>query len=194
MNYQSAIESLLFVAGEDGLSVSQLVALLNTTVFTIEESIEKLKESYDLRESGITIVMFANKYQMVTRGKYAEIIKQYAISPFASKLSQASLETLAIIAYKQPITRSKIDEIRGVQSTNALSKLQLRDLIEAKGKEQSPGKPILYGTTDYFLDYFGMTTLEELPDISNLEIATSEEIEDLFSKRYEKNDLDNRLE
>lgn len=194
MNYQSAIESLLFVAGEDGLSVSQLVALLNTTVSTIEDSIEKLKENYDLRESGITIVMFANKYQMVTRGKYAEIIKQYAISPFASKLSQASLETLAIIAYKQPITRSKIDEIRGVQSANALSKLQLRDLIEAKGKEQSPGKPILYGTTDYFLDYFGMTTLEELPDISNLEIATSEEIEDLFSKRYEKNDLDNKLE
>lgn len=193
MNYQGAIESLLFVAGEEGIAISELVNVLNSSVTSIEDYIQILQKKYDTDDSGLAIVKFADKYQMVTKGKYASVIKAYATSPFASKLSQASLETLTIIAYKQPITRSKIDDIRGVQSTNALQKLQLRDLIEIKGREESPGKPILYGTTDYFLNYFGIQSLSDLPDISDIEMVTDAEITDLFNQRYQK-EIENQTE
>lgn len=185
MSLVGALESLLFVAGDSGLSLADMVALTNHTISEIEESIEKLEQYYIENEhSGLTVVSFAGRYQLVTKGKYAELVRQYAISPFATKLSQAALETLAIVAYKQPLTRSEIDKIRGVQSTGALQKLQLRDLIEVKGRENSPGKPILYGTTDYFMNYFGINDLAELPDMEQFAQKQPEELHDLFGQRY----------
>lgn len=185
MSLVGALESLLFVAGDSGLSLADMVALTNHTISEIEENIEKLEQYYMENEhSGLTVVSFAGRYQLVTKGKYAELVRQYAISPFATKLSQAALETLAIVAYKQPLTRSEIDKIRGVQSTGALQKLQLRDLIEVKGRENSPGKPILYGTTDYFMNYFGINDLAELPDMEQFVQKDPEELHDLFGQRY----------
>lgn len=190
MNIQGAIESLLFIAGDTGLSVSELVTLVQCTGTQVEETLELLQEQYANDETkGLAIVSFAGRYQMVTKGKYAHIIKEYAISPFATKLSQASLETLAIIAYKQPITRLEIDQIRGVQSSGALQKLQMRDLIEAKGRAEGPGKPILYGTTDYFMNYFGITDFTQLPEIDEFMSVTDEELQDLFGKRYEQEEI-----
>lgn len=185
MNNIAAVESLLFVAGNEGLSLLELQNILQQESNVVAEAIEQLKARYDQQdESGLTIVSFADKYQIVTKGAYVGYVKQYAISPFATKLSQASLETLAIIAYKQPLTRAKIDAIRGVQSSGAIQKLLLRDLIESKGREESPGRPILYGTTDYFMNYFGLETLAQLPDISEIEQVNPSELEDLFGKRY----------
>lgn len=185
MSILGEIESLLFVAGDEGLLLSDMVTLTNQTVSNVQEAIEQLQQKHSEDEhSGLALVSFAGRYQLVTKGKYAESIRQYAISPFATKLSQAALETLAIIAYKQPLTRAEIDTIRGVQSSGTLQKLQLRDLIEVKGRENSPGKPILYGTTDYFMNYFGITDMSQLPDINSLVEVNAEELQDLFNQRY----------
>ncbi|MBF0780570.1 MULTISPECIES: SMC-Scp complex subunit ScpB [unclassified Granulicatella] len=185
MSILGEIESLLFVSGDEGLLLADLVALTRQELSLVEEAIQELQQKYsDDEHSGLALVSFAGRYQLVTKGKYAESIRQYAISPFATKLSQAALETLAIIAYKQPLTRAQIDTIRGVQSSGTLQKLQLRDLIESKGRENSPGKPILYGTTDYFMNYFGITDMNQLPDISNLMENNQEDIQDLFNQRY----------
>lgn len=101
-----------------------------------------------------------------------------------TNLSQAALETLAIIAYKQPLTRMEIDEIRGVQTSGALQKLTLRGLIEPKGRAEGPGRAILYGTSGYFMDYFGLKDLNDLPKITELETETSEKESDLFFERF----------
>lgn len=123
-----------------------------------------------------------NHYQLATKKEYAGIIKKYAVSPLSTNLSQAALETLAIIAYKQPLTRMEIDEIRGVQTSGALQKLLLRGLIEDKGRVNGPGRAILYGTTNYFMDYFGLKNIKELPAIDELEQDQEEVESDLFLK------------
>ena len=108
----------------------------------------------------------------------------------SNRLSQAALETLAIVAYKQPITRSEVDEIRGVQSAGSVQKLAARQLIEEKGRVEGPGRAILYGTTEYFMDYFGLKDLEELPDIQSMEEELLEELPtDLFFDRYQETEI-----
>lgn len=184
MTLIGAIESLLFVAGEEGLSLGDFELLLEQDRQTIQQALDKLTDELTHDNRGLALVLFANRYQLVTKGEYASTIKQYAVSPFATKLSKASLETLAIIAYKQPITRSAIDYIRGVQSSGAIQKLLLRDLIESKGRENTPGKPILYGTTDYFMNYFGMESLTQLPDIDSIAHIEDDTVMDLFGERY----------
>ena len=187
MTTQAALESLLFVAGEEGLSLQELTTLLSIGVVEAQNLVTRLQEKYvNDADCALQLVVFANRYQLVTKGAYAEVIKQYAVSPFASRLSQAALETLAIIAYRQPLTRGAIDGIRGVQSTGALQKLLLRNLIEEKGREETPGRPILYGTTDYFMNYFGLENLTQLPDMAQFEVASEDELKDLFAARYEQ--------
>ncbi|NEW63392.1 SMC-Scp complex subunit ScpB [Granulicatella sp. zg-ZJ] len=186
-NQIGAVESLLFVSGDTGLTLLELSDLLHIQTSDVTVLLETLQQKYhDDEQCGLALVSFANRYQIVTKGIYSEVIKEYAVSPFATKLSQAALETLAIIAYKQPLTRAQIDQIRGVQSTGALQKLQMRDLIESKGRENSPGKPILYGTTDYFMNYFGITDMSELPDLDQLEMIQEDTLQDLFEERYKK--------
>lgn len=187
MTLQAAIESLLFVSGDEGLSASDLELLLNHTQEDIKKALGDLHDHYAASEhSGLALVSFANRYQLVTKGVYADVVKRYAQAPFATKLSQASLETLAIVAYKQPITRAEIDHIRGVQSSATLQKLQLRDLIHPVGRQDTPGKPLLYGTTPYFMNYFGITDMAELPDLSTLTQVDDDELMDLFGQRYKQ--------
>ena len=112
-------------------------------------------------------------------------IEKYAVSPYSSQLSQASLETLAIIAYKQPVTRVDIESIRGVQSSGSIQKLLLRDLIEEAGRLETPGRPKLYKTTAYFMDYFGLESLDALPDASDLLDLDSEEANQLFRDNHD---------
>ncbi|MBS4762371.1 SMC-Scp complex subunit ScpB [Carnobacteriaceae bacterium zg-ZUI252] len=185
MTLQATIESLLFVSGDEGLSLGDLELLLKHPQEELKEAIQALHDRYlNDANSGLALVSFAHRYQLVTKGVYADVVKQYAQAPFATKLSQASLETLAIVAYKQPITRAEIDQIRGVQSSATLQKLQLRDLVQPVGRQDTPGKPILYGTTEYFMNYFGVTDMSQLPDLSTFTVADDEELMDLFSQRY----------
>ena len=175
MSKLAEIEALLFVAGEDGLRVRQIAELLSIPPTGVTQSLEKLAEKYQKDEdSSLALLETSNTYKIVTKQEFAELLREYSKAPINQSLSRAALETLSIIAYKQPITRVEVDEIRGVNSSGAISKLQIFDLIRENGKKEVLGRPNLYVTTDYFLDYMGINSLEELPDASSIELKDEE--------------------
>ncbi|PNM00400.1 segregation/condensation protein B [Streptococcus mutans] len=171
----SKIEALLFVAGEDGLSLCQLATLLDIPVTALLQQLEKLAQKYEGDDnSALSLLESSKTYKLVTKKDYADLLRQYSKTPINQSLSRASLEVLSIIAYKQPITRIEVDNIRGVNSSSAISKLQAFDLIQEAGKKEVLGRPNLYVTSDYFLDYMGINSLEELPDASSIELKDEE--------------------
>lgn len=165
MNNRNAIvEGLIFMSGEEGLSLIQIQSVLqDCTRAEIEESIQSLQKEYEQSNKGIELVEYASRFKFITK----EFVYPYGQRLFEqfknATLSQAAMETLAIIAYKQPITRVEIEEIRGVNCEMMLKKLQTRGLIEAKDRLDVIGKPLLYTVTDEFLDAFQLETIEELP-------------------------------
>ena len=184
MSKLAEIEALLFVAGEDGLRVRQLAELLSLPPTGVTQSLEKLAEKYQKDEdSSLALLETSNTYKIVTKQDFAELLREYSKAPINQSLSRAALETLSIIAYKQPITRMEVDEIRGVNSSGAISKLQIFDLIRENGKKEVLGRPNLYVTTDYFLDYMGINSLEELPIVEETELIAEES--QLFAERIE---------
>ena len=184
MSKLAEIEALLFVAGEDGLRVRQLAELLSLPPTGVTQSLEKLAEKYQKDEdSSLALLETSNTYKIVTKQDFAELLREYSRAPINQSLSRAALETLSIIAYKQPITRMEVDEIRGVNSSGAISKLQIFDLICENGKKEVLGRPNLYVTTDYFLDYMGINSLEELPIVEETELIAEES--QLFTERIE---------
>ena len=184
MSKLAEIEALLFVAGEDGLRVRQLADLLSIPPTGVIQSLEKLAEKYRKDEdSSLALLETSNAYKIVTKQDFADLLREYSKAPINQSLSRAALETLSIIAYKQPITRIEVDEIRGVNSSGAISKLQIFDLIRENGKKEVLGRPNLYVTTDYFLDYMGINSLEELPVVEETELITEES--QLFAERRE---------
>ena len=184
MSKLAEIEALLFVAGEDGLRVRQLADLLSIPPTGVIQSLEKLAEKYRKDEdSSLALLETSNAYKIVTKQDFADLLREYSKAPINQSLSRAALETLSIIAYKQPITRIEVDEIRGVNSSGAISKLQIFDLIRENGKKEVLGRPNLYVTTDYFLDYMGINSLEELTVVEETELITEES--QLFVERIE---------
>ena len=184
MSKLAEIEALLFVAGEDGLRVRQIAELLSIPPTGVTQSLEKLAEKYQKDEdSSLALLETSNTYKIVTKQEFAELLREYSKAPINQSLSRAALETLSIIAYKQPITRMEVDEIRGVNSSGAISKLQIFDLICENGKKEVLGRPNLYVTTDYFLDYMGINSLEELPIVEETELIAEES--QLFTERIE---------
>src|SRR5690606_2637495 len=131
---EATIEALLFVAGDEGLSLEEAASLLESTTQEVYAALMKLQQKYKSRDSGLTLLEVGNRFELATKKDYSAVIKKYAASPYATNLSQAAFETLAIVAYKQPITRMEIDEIRGVQSSGSLQKLVLRGLVQEKGR------------------------------------------------------------
>ncbi|MCQ8265992.1 SMC-Scp complex subunit ScpB [Streptococcus suis] len=187
MSRLAEIEVLLFVAGEEGLTVRNLVEMLDMTPSAVLQQLEKLADKYQSdSHSGLALLESSNSYKLVTKKDYAELLRIYAKTPINQTMSRALLETLSIVAYKQPITRVEVDDIRGVNSSGAISKLQAFDLIRENGKKEVIGRPNLYVTTEYFLDYMGINSLEELPDVSDLDLV-EEEVE-LFTERNEIED------
>ncbi|WP_247906433.1 SMC-Scp complex subunit ScpB [Streptococcus anginosus] len=184
MSKLAEIEALLFVAGEDGLRVRQIAELLSIPPTGVTQSLEKLAEKYQKDEdSSLALLETSNTYKIVTKQEFAELLREYSKAPINQSLSRAALETLSIIAYKQPITKVEVDEIRGVNSSGAISKLQIFDLIRENGKKEVLGRPNLYVTTDYFLDYMGINSLEELPIVEETELIAEES--QLFTERIE---------
>lgn len=174
MNITAELESLLYVVGDDGISLDELDHLLSASRATIKRALSAFAEQLRAdNQRGLVLFQFGERYKLVTKKAYAALIKRYFETPLTTNLSQASLETLAIIAYKQPITRVEIDEIRGVQSGGALQRLMLRQLIEERGRKNAPGRPILYGTSAFFMDYFGLKSMAELPPLPMPEADTS---------------------
>lgn len=186
MNNKSILESLLFVVGEDGLSIEQIMDILQLNENEAKELILELDKDYSNSDRGFRIDVLGNNFKLVTKKECNEYIKKLVNIENDEVLSQSSLETLAIIAYNSPITRVAVDEIRGVSTVHTIRKLLMKGLIEEKGRSELPGRPILYGITDYFLDYFGLASIEDLPKISFEEEENDEE-SNLFESRYKEN-------
>ncbi|MBC8580322.1 SMC-Scp complex subunit ScpB [Zhenhengia yiwuensis] len=175
---ESKLESLLFFVG-DSIPSSKLCEVCETEEITIHMAIYRLNEIYKKSNSGIEIIEVNNGYQMCTVPKNIAYIQKYKQKPIKRLLTQALLETLAIVAYSQPITKAQIEDIRGVRSEHAVSKLLEYDLIEEVGRLNVIGRPILFGTTTSFLRHFGFKTIEELPKVK-------EELIERFKKEIEE--------
>ncbi|GLH65104.1 SMC-Scp complex subunit ScpB [Parageobacillus sp. G301] len=186
--YKAIVEGLLFAAGDDGLSLQQIAAVLEIEEEQAQAIIHMLKEEYEQQKRGIQLIELAGVFQLATKKEHAPYLKKLVESPSSTSLSQAALETLAIIAYRQPITRAEIEEIRGVKSDKPIQTLIAKALIKEVGRAEGTGRPILYGTTKEFLDYFGLKTLEELPPLPELQGDDEVEKEaDLFFEKFEEN-------
>jgi len=181
------IEAILFTATEP-VSKEKIIKEFGIERSLLHQIIEYLKEKYASHESGIQLVEIANGYQILTKPQYKEIIEKFYGSKRISKLSIPALETLAIIAYKQPVIRHEIEDIRGVNCDGVIKTLLDRELIVRKGQADLPGKPSLYRTTKKFLEYFKLTSLKELPSID--ELTSNIEQEELFDK--DENDNENK--
>ncbi|EHS56613.1 SMC-Scp complex subunit ScpB [Paenibacillus kribbensis] len=196
LKLKSIIEGLLFLAGEEGLSAKQIADIVEQQQELVEKSLEDMKQDMEQGGRGLQLVRLAGNYQLATLPEHAPYFEKLAYSPARASLSQAALETLAIVAYRQPITRIEIEDIRGVKSERAIHTLVNKELIEEKGRAEAIGRPILYGTTKSFLDYFGLGSLADLPqpemfeDSDNLEEETQLLFERLESSQPAANDPD----
>ncbi|MCJ8011132.1 SMC-Scp complex subunit ScpB [Paenibacillus sp. KQZ6P-2] len=181
---KSIIEGLLFLAGDEGLTVKQIAEIVDHRPELVADALKEMKEDFERQQRGIQVLQIAGSYQLTTLGDYAAYYEKLAYSPSRSSLSQAALETLAIVAYRQPITRVEIEEIRGVKSERAIQTLVHKDLIEETGRAEAIGRPILYGTTKAFLEYFGLSSLDALPEPQVFESTENleEETQLLFDK------------
>lgn len=190
MEHIQRISAIIFVSGEEGVSLSELISALNLDEYTIKDTLESLTKLLDDSPvSPICLNCVNDRYRYITKSHLSEDIYQFAQQPLKQKLSRAAIETLAIIAYRQPITRLGIDEIRGVSSQNMIQKLVARNLIETVGHIDAPGRPMLYGVTDYFMDYFNLSSLDDLPEIEPLALNTELLSDSLFhDKLWHLND------
>lgn len=184
MDYEqikSVIEGLLFVSGDEGIEAKELAQVLEIDKETVVDLIEDMKSDFKRAQRGIQIVEVAGSYQLTTLQEHAPYFEKLAYSPSSATLSQAALETLAIIAYKQPIARAELEEIRGVKCEKAIATLINKLLIKEVGRAEGTGRAILYGTTKEFLEYFGLKQLSELPPLSEeFDIEQVKEEADLF--------------
>jgi segregation and condensation protein B len=187
IHWRGIIESLLFAAGDEGLTMKQICEVLEMEEVKAEQLLKELKKEYDESENrGITLVQMAGAFQLVTKKVHSPYLKKLVESPHTSNLSQAALETLAIVAYKQPITRMEIEEIRGVKTERPLHTLMAKALIKEVGRAEGAGRAYLYGTTKEFLDYFGLKSIEELPPLPEKAIEDyAQEEADLFFDRFD---------
>lgn len=182
----SKIEALLFVTGDDGLTKKQLQFLTEAEENEIQESVKELTHKYSEGDSGIMLKELAGVYQLVTKPEVAETIQKLVENPTSQALSQASLEVLAIVAYKQPLTRLEVEDLRGVKSEKPLHTLAAKGLIQEVGRAEGAGRAILYGTTKEFLNYFGLKDISELPALPEEANESQDEETDLFMTRFQE--------
>lgn len=161
---ESIVEAVLFTMGES-VELQQLAAAIGEDEDVARQTVEALKETYDKEKRGIQIIELDKSYQMCTRAEYYENLIQVAATPKKHVLSDVVLETLSIIAYKQPVTKMEIEKIRGVKSDHAVNRLIEYNLVYEVGRLDAPGRPALFATTEEFLRRFGIGSMEELPDM-----------------------------
>ncbi|MBM7621297.1 segregation and condensation protein B [Bacillus tianshenii] len=185
INWKSIVESLLFAAGDEGLTLKQLSTVLEIEENVALDAISALREDYKSPDRGIAIIELAGTFQLTTKKEHSVYLKKLVESPTSQSLSQAALETLAIVAYKQPITRTEVESIRGVKSERPLQTLSAKALVKEVGRAEGTGRAILYGTTKEFLDYFGLKNIKELPPLTVTTDDPDEEA-DLFFEKFQE--------
>lgn len=178
------LEGLLFIMGDEGIELEKIKSVLEITDDELKKIINELKIEYDSPNRGLSIEEFGNKIKLTTKKEHKEYYERLVDEESNSMLSNAALETLAIIAYNGPVTRVEIDEIRGINSSHLVRKLLLKNLIKDVGRSESAGRPIMYQVTDDFLDYFGLTSINDLPKIEEIEVEDTET--DLFESKYKE--------
>lgn len=184
---KAIVEGLLFALGDEGLTLQQIATVLEIDHARTLEIINELKKDYEGTERGIHLIEVAGTYQLTTKKEHANYLKKLVESPNSTSLSQAALEILAIIAYRQPITRAEIEEIRGVKSERPINTLMSKGLIKEVGRAEGTGRAILYGTTKEFLEYFGLKNIKELPALPDkVEEDNEQEEADLFFERFQE--------
>ncbi len=177
-NIEAIVEGLLYVVGEDGVRIEQLALVIERSLEDTKTILENIQRKYAEEIYGIELVGYGSVYKFITKSAVYPYAQTLFGSAKQNTLSQAALETLAIIAYKQPITRVEIEELRGVSAEVMLRKLQARNLIREAGRSEAVGRPILYEVTEEFMDSFKLYTLNELPDLP--EYNQSDENDNLF--------------
>lgn len=185
MNLLGVLEGVLFVVGDEGITLNQICEILNVDMEESKRLLMELKKTYETEDRGIRISYLGDAFKLTTKKEHKEYYQRLIETPESNTLSPAALETLAIIAYNQPITRAEIDEMRGVNNVHMIRKLLAKGLIKEVGKSTMPGRPNLYGTTSEFLDYFGLSSIKELPLIVKEEEPTENETE-LFTSIYKE--------
>src|SRR5574344_199574 len=184
MNLKGVLEGLLFVAGDEGLTLEQICDILSVDLEQAKSLLLDLKQSYETDDRGIRISYLGNAFKLTTKKEHKDYFQKLILNPENNTLSDAALETIAIIAYHQPITRVEIDNLRGVSTSQMIRKLVAKGLIKEVGKSSMPGRPNLYGTTHEFLDYFGMSSLNDLPLLP--EENEKNEDSELFTSIYKE--------
>lgn len=182
---EGILEGLLYVQGDEGLTLKQVMSILSLEEEDAKKLIFKLKNKYEATDRGLRINYLGNTFKLTTKQEHKAYYEKLLDNPDNGMLSQTALETLAIVAYNEPITRTEIDEMRGVDSIYIIRKLLAKGLIKESGRSDLPGRPILYKTTDDFLDYFGLASKDDLPDIEQIEVEIDEE-KDLFKSNYKE--------
>lgn len=167
MNPVDSLHAILFVSDRP-LSLEALAVATGLAPGQTEQALDLLRERL-AREGPIQLVELAHGYQLATKAEFADLVTRY-LAPQPQRLGKATLETLAIIAYKQPITIGEIEKLRGVQSDYGVRVLLEKRLVQELGRRQTPGRPVMYGTTDQFLHHFGLATLKELPEVTELRV------------------------
>ena len=183
---EEVLEGLLYIQGDIGLTIEEIAKTLNIDEEEAKRVVLNLKCYYDDNKRGLRLRFLGNTIKLTTREEHKEYYQKLLESPVNNVLSVPALETLAIIAYNEPITRGQVEKLRGVDSIFVIRTLVARGLIKECGKSDLPGRPLLYKTTDDFLDYFGLSSREELPDISKLEEDTNPK--DLYTSIYKEED------
>lgn len=182
---EGIIEGLLYVQGDLGLTIEDIKDILGVDEEEAKRLILNLKNYYDENNRGLRINYLGNTFKLTTREEHKEYYQKLLESPSSNKLSESALETLAVIAYNEPITRGMVEEVRGVDSTYVIRRLLAKGLIKECGKSDLPGRPILYKTTDDFLDYFNLASINDLPSIEFLE-EENNDARDLYTSIYKE--------
>jgi segregation and condensation protein B len=186
MNLLGVLEGILFVVGDEGVTLTQICDILSVDIEEAKRLLMELKKSYDEDSHGIRISYLGDAFKLTTKKEHKEYYQKLIENPESNTLSQAALEVLAIIAYNQPITRIEVDEMRGVNNGQMIRKLIAKGLVKEAGKSTMPGRPNLYATTSEFLDYFGLSSISELPTILKEEIKEEATEKELFTSIYKE--------
>ena len=168
------IEAILFVAGE-AVSLKDLSNSLKISEKALKKELDEISSEYDYEQRGFMLKRFGDKVQLATRPLYAGDIVRLLQPVQQQSLSQAAMETLAVVAYKQPVTRAEVEQIRGVKCDYSLQSLMIKGMIQEAGRKDTIGRPILYATTDFFLSHFGISSLDDLPPLPEKESNSPEE-------------------